>query len=206
MLRDCRGRCWTDSQSAGSGFETQGAHHLNCQIKRLSRGLTELTQRSHAIRLRCLRTRTEMAVDARGPSGRKRKQVAMRFSLGRRQLATVALVVGAAIGGAGIAAAATGTTTPTNPPTSTPAGSATAPTGGAVDHSNEDPAHEATETPEREAAETAGHMGGGGVHHSNTDPAHEAAESPERAAQEAANDAALGAGSTTPAAGSTTGG
>ena len=75
-----------------------------------------------------------------------------------------------------------------------------------VDQSNSDPAHEATESPEPEAAETAGHMGGGGDHHSNTDAAHEAGESPERAAQEAADDAELPADSSTPASGVATGG
>ena len=121
----------------------------------------------------------------------------MKFTLGRRQLATIGLVVGAAIGGVGIANAATGTTTPTDPAVTTPVDPAAPAAGTGVDQSNNDPTHEATESAEREAAETAGRVGGGGNHHSNTDAAHEAAESPERAAQEAANDAALDASSTT---------
>ena len=127
-----------------------------------------------------------------------RKQVNMKFSLGRRQLATIGLVVGAAIGGVGIANAATGTTTPTDPAVTTPVDPAAPAAGTGVDQSNSDPTHEATESADREAAETAGQGGfGGGNHHSNTDAAHEAAESPERVAQEAANDAALGATPTT---------
>jgi hypothetical protein len=139
--------------------------------------------------------------------GFQRKQVNMKFTLGRRQLATIGLVVGAAIGGVGIANAATSATTPTDPAVTTPADPAApaAPAAGTgVDQSNNDPTHEATESADREANETAGKMGGGGNHHSNTDAAHEASESPERAAQEAANDAALGTAATTPA--STTGG
>ena len=94
----------------------------------------------------------------------------MRFTFGRKQLATVALIAGAAIGGAGIAAAATGNSTPADPTTpAVPAASTGDQTG--VDHSNNDPTHEAGESPEREAAETAGHMGGGGDHHSNTNAA-----------------------------------
>jgi hypothetical protein len=71
-----------------------------------------------------------------------------------------------------------------------------------VDHSDNTPAHEATETPAREADETAGRAGGGhggrggGNHLSNKDPAHEAAESPARAAEEAARDAAIANGTT----------
>ena len=113
----------------------------------------------------------------------------MKLKLGRKQLATAAIVAGAAIGGAGIAAAATGNTTPANPVTPAATDDQTG-----VDHSNNDPAHEAGESADREAAETAGHSGGDGDHHSNTDAAHEASESPERAAQEAADDAALPAG------------
>jgi hypothetical protein len=80
-----------------------------------------------------------------------------------------------------------------------------------VHSSNEDPAHEAGESAEREAAENAGQTGGGwhrdgdadgdgGEHHgfrggSNEDPAHEAGESAER---EAAEDAGQTGGGTTP--------
>lgn len=117
----------------------------------------------------------------------------MKLKLGRKQMATVAIVAGAAIGGAGIAAAATGNTTPANPVTpAAPATSTDDQIG--VDHSNNDPAHEAGEPADREAAETPGRSGGNGDHHSNTDAAHEASESPERAAQEAADDTALAAG------------
>jgi hypothetical protein len=95
--------------------------------------------------------------------------------------------------------APTTTTGPTGSSTGAPG--AAAPSG--KFQSNEDPAHEATETPEREAAEDAGqrpgeHHGGGprgGM--SNEDPAHEAKETPE---QEAAEDARQAAGATTPSA------
>src|ERR1700738_129614 len=70
-----------------------------------------------------------------------------------------------------------------------------------ADTSNNTAAHEAGESAQREADETAGKVGGG---HSNTDPAHEAAESPARAAQEAANDAAAGSSSATAPSTSTT--
>jgi hypothetical protein len=54
--------------------------------------------------------------------------------------------------------------------------------------SNEDPAHEANETPEQEAAEDSGQFRGGhGGHGSNEDPAHEANETPEQEAAENAN-------------------
>ena len=59
--------------------------------------------------------------------------------------------------------------------------------------SNEDPAHEATESPAREAEEDSGRGGFEGRHHgSNEDPAHEASESPEREAQEDAGNPAGG--------------
>ena len=58
---------------------------------------------------------------------------------------------------------------------------------GATFASNEDPAHEAAESPEREAEENSGK--GFGHHGFNEDPAHEAGESPEREAQEDAGNA-----------------
>jgi hypothetical protein len=81
---------------------------------------------------------------------------------------------------------ATGTFTSAQSTTPSPS---PAPTSGAF-KSNEDPAHEAGESAEREAQEDAGifqgkHRGGG----SNEDPAHEAQESAEREAQEDANQA-----------------
>jgi hypothetical protein len=98
-------------------------------------------------------------------------------------------MAGGAVGAAlfGGSAGAQTTTTVTPDPAATPSTP-----GGSVDRSNNDPAHEAGETPEQEAAETAGGGHGGfgrGDHLSNHDAAHEAAESPERAAEEAANDA-----------------
>jgi hypothetical protein len=94
----------------------------------------------------------------------------------------------AAVSPFGIANAQTPTTVP----------SASDPATGSAFKSNEDPAHEATETAEQEAAEDAGIGRHGGHHGSNEDPAHEATESAER---EAAEDAAQGnSPATTPAA------
>ena len=94
------------------------------------------------------------------------------------------------------------TTGTTSPPAATapPAASGNPGTFG----SNEDPAHEAAESPEREAEENSGRAFGG--HHGfNEDPAHEASESPEREAQENAGNAPSGAPSgTAPAANSST--
>jgi hypothetical protein len=75
---------------------------------------------------------------------------------------------------------------------STPAPSAS---NGSTFQSNEDQAHEANESPQREADENSGkafrgdHGHGRGFGHggSNEDPAHEASESKEREAQEDAN-------------------
>lgn len=107
------------------------------------------------------------------------------------------LLVGGALGlavfGPSLAGAATGTT---NPPATATAPAASGGSGGFT--SNEDPAHEAAESPEREAEENSGKAfhGGGGHHGFNEDPAHEASESPEREAQEdAANGASGGASS-----------
>jgi len=71
----------------------------------------------------------------------------------------------------------------------------TAPSGGSGSvgtfHSNEDPAHEKTESAQREADENSGkvHFGSGrhhfgGAFHSNEDPTHEKTESAAREAQE----------------------
>jgi hypothetical protein len=100
----------------------------------------------------------------------------------------VGLVGGGLIGGMfGLPniSGAQSTTTPPSSPTSPDQSQAT---------SNEDPSHEATESPEREAEEDSGHFQ---WHHhgSNEDPAHEATESPEREAQE---DSGSGSGSQTP--------
>ena len=137
----------------------------------------------------------------------------MTISSTRKALITGGLAVGAMLGSAGVvsaltkssdapAPAVTDTNTPTDSGTATDPGTETdtdtgtdAGTGTGVDQSNNDPTHEAGESAEQQAAETAGrgpgrHVGHHG--HSNTDPAHEAAESPERAAQEAAEDAAAG--------------
>jgi hypothetical protein len=89
--------------------------------------------------------------------------------------------IGATMFGPLSAGAQTGSTTTTT----------AAPNPNAVGHSNEDPAHEGKESPEREKAEDAGqgfgpHAGVGhrGAFTPNEDPTHEANESPEREAQE----------------------
>ena len=51
-------------------------------------------------------------------------------------------------------------------------------------HSNEDPAHEKSESPQREADENSGKAHFGGAFHSNEDPAHEKSESAQREADE----------------------
>jgi hypothetical protein len=80
------------------------------------------------------------------------------------------------------------TSAQTNTPTTAP--SATTAPGGTF-KSNEDSAHEAGESPEREAQEDSGtfHPGNGGGHGSNEDQTHESSESPEREAQEDAGQA-----------------
>src|SRR5436853_178118 len=115
----------------------------------------------------------------------KRKMV---VTIGASLLAGGAM--GLALFGPSLAGAATGTTNP--PPATAP--SASGASGGF--HSNEDPAHEAAESPEREAEENSGKAfhGGGGHHGFNEDPAHEATESPEREAQEDAANGASGGG------------
>jgi hypothetical protein len=113
----------------------------------------------------------------------------LKPSPSRKRLITAALVAGALVGSAGVAAAATSSTTTTQAPA---AADGTAKVG-----SNEDPTHEASETPEQEAAEDAGlgHRGHG--RGNNEDPAHEATESPER---EAAEHAQGGSAPTAPSA------
>jgi hypothetical protein len=65
------------------------------------------------------------------------------------------------------------------------------PSNGTAKGSNEDPTHEANETPEQEAAEDSGqgHFRGPGGHGSNEDAAHEANETPEHEAAEDAGTA-----------------
>jgi hypothetical protein len=101
----------------------------------------------------------------------------------RRSVAAAAmagsLLVGGATGaylfGPSLAGAQTTTTTPGDK-------------SGSTFKSNEDPAHEAKETPEQEAAEDSGQFRGGhGGHGPNEDPAHEANETPEQEAAENAN-------------------
>jgi hypothetical protein len=93
--------------------------------------------------------------------------MAIEASIMRKWLVAGGLAVGVGIGAAGIANAATSTTTaPSAAPTTT------APSGQC--HSNEDPAHEKTESPQREADENAcrgpfGHRGNGsGFRHDET--------------------------------------
>jgi hypothetical protein len=116
----------------------------------------------------------------------------------RKAAMGVALVgttlTGGALGAALISGIATAQT-----PTSTVAPTAPGAPSAGIDSSNSDATHEAGESAQREADETAGKVGEGQGGHSNTDPAHEAAESPARAAEEAARDAA----SPTPTAGPT---
>ncbi len=85
-------------------------------------------------------------------------------------------------------------TTTTNPPTT-----GNAPSNGTF-RSNEDPTHESTESPQREADEDAGRGFRGHGGGSNEDPTHEASESPEREAAENARQAPSTA--TPPATGS----
>ena len=86
-------------------------------------------------------------------------------------------------------AATSGTTTPTGGTGAGPAGTF---------HSNEDPAHEKTESAQREADENSGRgfFGardhGGGAFHPNEDPAHEKAESATREAQESSGQVPTG--------------
>lgn len=108
----------------------------------------------------------------------------------RRTLAVAAVAgsllvggaTGAALFGPALAGAQTTTTTPDNK-------------SGSTFKSNEDPAHEANETPEQEAAEDNGTARHRGRHGTNEDPAHEAKETPE---QEAAEHAGTGSGGTAP--------
>lgn len=92
-------------------------------------------------------------------------------------------------------------TTTTSPPAATAPPAASGNTG--TFSSNEDPAHEAGESAQREADENSGRAFG--HHGSNEDPAHEASESPAREAEEDAGNAPSGASSgTAPAANSST--
>jgi hypothetical protein len=107
------------------------------------------------------------------------------------------LPLGAAIGGAMIAAGAFGYAlfTPGSSGAQTTTTVTTKPAAGAP-HSNEDPAHEKGESAQREADENSGKAFAGrgpGGHSPNEDPAHEKAESAAREAQENA-----GQGSTAP--------
>ncbi|MDQ1514735.1 MAG: hypothetical protein QOE80_565 [Actinomycetota bacterium] len=118
---------------------------------------------------------------------------------------TGSLLAGGALGltmfGPSLASAqTTGTTAPAATASPAPSG-----TPGGTFSSNEDPAHEAGESAQREADENSG-KAFGGHHGSNEDPAHEASESPAREAEEDAANAASGApsSSTAPAASDST--
>jgi hypothetical protein len=98
------------------------------------------------------------------------------------------MLVGAALGVAVFVPHLAGAQAPT---TQTPSPARAATNGGGGFSSNEDPAQEGQESPQREADENSGKHGHGhhhcGGHHrggSNEDPAHEKSESPEREAQE----------------------
>jgi hypothetical protein len=123
----------------------------------------------------------------------------------KKSLIPIALVAAAAGGAAALAfgpALAGADTTTTSPPaTSAPAAGATP-----SFHGHEDAAHEAAESPEREAAEDAGRgFGGHEGHGSNEDAAHEAGESAEREAQEDARASTPDATTTAPAPAAATG-
>ncbi len=94
-------------------------------------------------------------------------------------VAAVALVIGVLLASGALTSAQSDTPTPT------PAASTPSPSGSTgTFKSNEDPAHEAQESAEREAQEDSGQRPTGGSFKSNEDPAHEAQESAEREAQE----------------------
>jgi len=121
--------------------------------------------------------------------------------------AVAAVVAAASIAGGSIAVAAVN---PFGIAAAQDSGSTpTVPTQGGKFGSNEDPTHEGTESPEREAAEDSGqrtgggHFGGG----SNEDPTHEGKESTAREAQEDAGGGTQNSPTTpAPGAGSTTNG
>ena len=129
----------------------------------------------------------------------------MNLSSSRKRLITVGIAAGAFLGSAGLVSAI-GKPSATTPTAVTDTVAPAAAPAAGTDTSNSDPTHEAGESADREAAETAGggfgHKDGG---HSNTDPAHEASESPARQAEEAARDA-TNAGSSTNATPTTVGG
>jgi hypothetical protein len=112
----------------------------------------------------------------------------------RKTYAAAAVVAGSMLAGGAIGVAvfaphlANAASNPSSPAVTVSGSGSQAPAGpGSGFHSNEDPAHEAQESPEREAEEDSGtafHGGRGGHHGFNEDPAHEANESPEREAQE----------------------
>ena len=108
------------------------------------------------------------------------------------------LLAGGALGltlfGPGLASAqTTGTTSAPAAATAPPAAAGATP---GTFSSNEDPAHEAGESAQREADEDSG-KAFGGPHGSNEDAAHEASESPAREAEEDAANASSGASSST---------
>ncbi len=115
----------------------------------------------------------------------------------RRAIAAAA-IAGSMVAGGAVGAALFGPqlagaqTTATAPPTG-----ASAPSGGSF-HSNEDPAHEAAETPQHEADESNGTFRGHGGG-SNEDPTHEAAETPQHEADENARQAPSSGTPTAPA-------
>ena len=126
----------------------------------------------------------------------------------RKTYAAIAVVAGSMLAGGAIGVAvfaphlANAASNPSSPAvTVSGTQAAPAPSTGTF-HSNEDPAHEAQESPEREAEEDSGKAfgagGHGGRHGFNEDPAHEAQESPEREAQE--DQESGGAGQTAPPA------
>lgn len=130
----------------------------------------------------------------------------------RRRIVTGAIALGALLGSGAIANALTNPSTPATPAQVVGGSAAETPSTPVAgeDQSNNDPSHEAGETADHEAEETAGRGGhrhdgdggDGGDHggHSNTDAAHEAGESPERVAQETARDAQVGANDSSTAA------
>jgi len=123
----------------------------------------------------------------------------------RKTYAAIAVVAGSMLAGRAIGVAVfaphlANAASNQSPPVVTLSGTQAPAASSGAFHSDEDPAHEARESPEREAEEDSGKVfadGGRGRHHGfNEDQAHEAQESPEREAQE--DHESGGAGQPTP--------
>ena len=126
-----------------------------------------------------------------------------------KKIALAGTVAATVIAGGAIGASLIGSASAaTSPAPAAGSGSTSATTPNAPWHSRTDPAHEASESPARQAAEkTADATGvrppgdGGPGGHSNVEPAHEAGETAAHAAEEKARDAQVGAAPTGTATG-----